>query len=227
MKYQVKRHLNQDSQYNKLVEEARQVTAKGGKLLLPVPANGRGIDMFVYLSQFDLPIFIEENIVKNTQALVSKKYWAKDFEVPQENYTIVNNKNRAAILESGQPGVYIFGDGMMTSAAAQQYFEAEKNNSGCQIIISGHSAQGTPANLLLQEEFIRQNNIQASAEQLTIKVHNDYDDVLRLVGQVKPKYIMLFHCKKEACTSLIGKLSETTDKGIVCDVNQPITIAER
>ena len=200
------RHLDQSAQYRKLAETAREVTASGGKLLLPVPANGRGIDMFVYLSRFDLPVFVEENIVKNTKELFQQKTWIKPFDLPLENYTVVSNSTRDELLGRMQAGVYLFGDGMMTTAASLKYFEAVKDDSRSRIIISGHSARGTLANQLLQRDFITANDIKASAEQLTIKVHNDFDDVVSLVSTVRPKNVMLFHCKKSGCTDLAEKL---------------------
>lgn len=202
------RHLNQAAQYRKLAETARNVTASGGKLLLPVPANGRGIDMFVYLSRFGLPLFAEENIVKNTKELSEKKKWIKPFDFPYENYTTVSNSNRDELLHRMSTGVYLFGDGMMTTAASLKYFEAVKDDSNSRIIISGHSARGTLANQLLQRDFIIQNDIKASAEHLTIKVHNDFDDVVSLVSMVRPKNVMLFHCQKSGCTALAEKLTE-------------------
>lgn len=200
-------HLEQNKQYQKLAETAQEVTAAGGKLLLPVPANGRGIDMFVYLSRFDLPLFVEERIVKKTEDLFHKKLWIKPFDLPEKNYSVVNNVNRNDLLKQGPAGVYLFSDGMMTEPTAQRYFETVRDDSSSRIIISGHSARGTLANQLLQKEFLVNNNIKVSAEQLTIKVHNDFDDVVSLVKSVCPKYVMLFHCKRSGCTALAEKLS--------------------
>ena len=185
-----------------------QLVELSRKLLLPVPANGRGIDMFVYLSRFGLPLFAEENIVKNTKELSEKKNWIKPFDFPCENYTTVSNSNRDELLHRMSTGVYLFGDGMMTTAASLKYFESVKDDSNSRIIISGHSARGTLANQLLQRDFIIQNDIKASAEHLTIKVHNDFDDVVSLVSMVRPKNVMLFHCQKSGCTALAEKLTE-------------------
>jgi len=201
------RHLDQAAQYRKLSETAREVTASGGKLLLPVPANGRGIDMFVYLSTFDLPLFVEENIVKNTKGLVQQQNWIKPFDFPRENYTVVSGSSRDELLGRMRAGVYLFGDGMMTTAASRKYFEAVRDDSRSRIIISGHSARGTLANQLLQRDFLIQNDIKAAAEQLTIKVHNDFDDVVSLVSTVRPENVMLFHCKRSGCEALAEKLT--------------------
>ena len=218
------RKLDQAEQYAKLAEIARKVTEAGGRLLLPVPANGRGIDMFVYLSRFGLPLFVEAGIVKNAAALAEKKDWIKPFDLPAEGqYTAVDASNRAETLQKEDPGIFLFGDGMMTSAVSAEYFAAARDDARSKVIITGHSAKGTLANLLLKEEYRRENDIRLSAEMLTIKVHNDEEDVLRIAEKVRPKYVMLFHSKASSCTQLIEKL---TGRGIrrVCAVRQPLAI---
>ena len=218
------RKLDQQVQYGKLAETARRVVSAGGKLLLPVPANGRGIDMFVYLSRLDLPLFAESNIVKNAEDLVRKTEWIRHFDLPAaDRYTVVRDEERPDILKKERSGVFLFSDGMMTGAAAAEYFAAVKEDPGSRVIISGHTAKGTPANRLLQEDFRLQNGIRAGVEQLTIKVHNDANDVMELTEKVKPGSVMLFHCKRSGCTVLSERLSA---KGIAvaCGTEQTIEL---
>lgn len=214
--------LDQDAQYEQLLRKAEMVSEAGGKLLLPVPANGRGIDMFVYLSRFGLPLYAESSIIKNTEELSKQLRWVKPFVLPVSGFTAVDKVNRSSVLEDGS-GVYLFGDGMMTSPVSRQYFDAVKGDSRSGVIISGHSAKGTLGNSLLHADFREQNGIKAFAEHLTIKVHNDEDDVLNLAEQVRPSSMMLFHAPKERCSGLIEKLSA---RGIttICEADRPLTV---
>ena len=219
------RHLDQSAQYEKLAETARRVVSAGGKLLLPVPVNGRGIDMFVYLSRFDLPLYTESGIVKSTAELSGQDRWIREFAVPSaDRYTAVDRENRAEILNGARPGVFLFGDGMMTGPVAAEYFAAVRDDSRSRVIISGHSAKGTLANRLLQEDFILENGIKAKAEHLTIKVHNDADDVLSLAEKVRPGSVMLFHCRKSGCIGLTEMLAE---KGIAVTCGVGVTMKIR
>ena len=217
------KHLVQKDQYEKLYEHARSVFEQQGKLLLPVPANGRGIDMFVYLSRFGLPLYAEENIVRNTADLFRQEKWVKPGGKISGDFITVNKGNRKDVLRKECSGIYLFGDGMMTSAVSAEYFAAVREDSRSRIIISGHSAKGTLANDLLSLDFVREQNIQVSAERLTIKVHNDEQDVLGLVDKVRPEHVMLFHSRKSACETLIKTLD---NKGIetVCDVLRALNI---
>lgn len=220
--YAGKRLVQQD-QYGRLLETARRVTASGGRLLLPVPANGRGIDMLVYLSRFGLPLYAESDIVKNTAALAAAKDWIRPFEMPDSGYTPVNDGNRSALLVSGAPGIFLFGDGMLTSAVSAEYLAAVLPDPRSEVIISGHSAKGTPANDLLSEDFRKEYGVLAAVSRLTVKVHNDDADVLSLVSRVRPQKVMLFHSRAEACSGLAGKLAA---QGIpaVCAVGQTMAL---
>ena len=217
------KRLVQDEQYGHLAETARRVTAAGGKLLLPVPVNGRGIDMFVFLSRFGLPLYAETNLLKSAADLAGRESWIKPFAVPSGNFTAVSDENRAAVLQPDRSGVYLFGDGMMTSPVSKEYYDAVRDDSHSRIIISGHSAKGTLANQLLDTGFRRENGIAASVEQLTIKVHNDEEDVLELADRVQPKYVILFHAKSSACGSLAARLS-ARGLTVLRSVGQPLTV---
>ena len=197
----------QRDQYDRLTDTARQVTASGGRLLLPVPVNGRGIDLFIWLSRCVLPLYAENNIIRNAVKLSQRTAWIKPFTVPEKGFTAVNDENRTAVLNAGMPGVFLFGDGMMTSAVSAAYFDAVRDDPLSRVIISGHSAAGTLANDLQQAEWRRRNAVRASAERLTIKVHNDETDVLHLAEAVSPQAVMLFHSDRSSCMGLAGKLS--------------------
>ena len=109
----------------------------------------------------------------------------------------------------------------MTGAATEEYFAAVRDDPLSRIIISGHSAKGTLANQLLQDDFRLRNGIRSSADLLTVKVHNDFDDVLRLAEKVRPRYTVLFHCKKADCAALEERLS-SAGISVLCDIGRTI-----
>ncbi len=217
------RSINQHNQYLNLLNIARDTVKDGGMVLLPVPANGRGIDMFLYLSLRDLPVFAEENIVRNTEGLKNHLYWLRDPEIQPGEYYVINNENRQAILEEGVPGVYLFADGMMTSAVSPLYFNAVKDSDRNIILITGHTARGTMANNLLSVLYRDENNISCRVAPLTIKVHPDEDEVIFLAGKVGAANVVLFHSRREKARELKEKLQE---KGVtvICGTDESLTI---
>ncbi|MBQ1877487.1 MAG: MBL fold metallo-hydrolase [Erysipelotrichaceae bacterium] len=217
------RSLSQYNQYLNLLNVARDTVSDGGMVLLPVPANGRGIDLFLYLSLRDLPVFAEENIVRNTEDLKNHLYWLRDPEIQPGEYYLINNENRQAILEEGIPGVYLFADGMMTSAISPPYFNAVKDSEKNIILITGHTARGTMANDLLSVLYRDENNISCRVAPLTIKVHPDEEDVETIIGFVKPHNVILFHSRREKARELKKKLEE---KGlrVICGTGETLVI---
>ncbi len=207
------RHLDQNEQYHALYELAEKTVSKGGCLFLPVPANGRGIDMMEYLKHYDLPIYAEAVILKNAEKLFTRTVWLKGYERSNKKVISVDDENRREILENDPCGIFLFPDGMMTSSVSAQYYEAGKYRADSLLIISGHTAKGTLGNDLLQETYRKEHSVSMEVLPLTIKVHNDEEDVLRLVEKTQAEKALLFHSKKEGCASLIQRL---TDKGIEC-----------
>ena len=209
--------IHQQQQYETLRALARTVK---GRLLLPVPANGRGIDMAEYLRKHeDINLYVEDNIQKNADNLFKQENWIRDFTRSNNCYKALTDEIRNSTL----PGTYVFSDGMMTTPLSETYLETVKNDSESMVVISGHSAKGTLANSLLKEDYRQEENIKLKAWQLTIKVHLDQQDVIETVNKVKAERVMLFHSRKENCTSLIQALEE---KGIqvVCDTCTPLAV---
>ncbi len=194
------RHLNQKQQFQTISDLAQE---NNTRILLPVPANGRGIDLFEYLKPFDFPLYVEPNIIKNTDKLFTETGWIKDIVPSEGEYVTADENIRSADL----PGVWLFGDGMMTTAVAREYFESVRHDPEAIIIISGHSARGTLANNLLKEEYRQANDIRCQVMTVTIKVHLDEDDVLKAVKSCGAQNVMLFHSRRGNCSELAETLN--------------------
>ena len=208
--------INQYEQYDQLADIARNTR---GRLLLPVPANGRGIDMFEYLKGRIDNLYVEKNILNNSEKLFEKTAWLKDFRRNDGSYTVVTDE----IRNSDISGTYLFGDGMMTTEIAHTYFNTVKDDPDSRVIITGHSAKGTLANNLLNNDYIKEYDIKLQASRLTIKVHLDEADVLKAIEQVKPEKVMLFHSQKKNCASLMKELKKRKIDA-VCDIDTPLII---
>ena len=209
--------INQESQYQTLLELSRNTK---GLLLLPVPANGRAIDMFEYLKPHDLDLFVEPNILKNDAQLFTKTQWIKCPAPVEGRFETVT----ADIRNSCRRGTYLFSDGMMTTAVSREYFETVRNDPDSHIVISGHSALGTLARSLQDEQYRKDNDILCQISRLTIKVHLDEKDVLKAVRSVKPQRILLFHAQRTSCDSLIEKL-EKKGLEVLCDLNGELILS--
>ena len=73
------RTLSQAGQYGALVDLAEEVAAGGGKLLLPVPPNGRGSDILLHLCENlrGVPVYAEANVAALCGELLKERKWLR------------------------------------------------------------------------------------------------------------------------------------------------------
>ena len=73
------RTLSQTGQYGALVDLAEEVAAGGGKLLLPVPPNGRGSDILLHLCENlrEVPVYAEANVAALCGELLKERKWLR------------------------------------------------------------------------------------------------------------------------------------------------------
>ena len=197
--------IDQKESYEKLADIAGNTLKNGGHLLLPVPTNGRGIDMYLYLKKQGFNILADSAVIRNATALRQETSWLKETDLwsdPEDNVTVIDKE----IIRPEVPSVIIVPDGMMTTFKAQSYYEMLRNDPSNRIVITGHSAKGTLADSIQLAEYRRENNVLAEVEKLTIKVHPDEDDVVDFVRKTEPEKVMLFHAKEKNCTELKRKI---------------------
>ncbi|MBQ4254052.1 MAG: MBL fold metallo-hydrolase [Erysipelotrichaceae bacterium] len=216
------RNIIQKKSYEKLARLAEKTLGNGGHLLLPVPANGRGIDMYLHLLSHGFNILVDAAIIKNTDKLRSETGWIRETDLwraESDNVTIIKKEN----IIPDKPSVILVPDGMMTTARSKAYYELIKNDKNSRIVITGHSAKGTLANSLQDQEYRRDNKIAVKVDNLTIKVHLDERDVLKTVRMCKPERVVLFHARKENCRELIEKLREMKIETL-CSTEEKMTV---
>lgn len=73
------RTLSQAGQYDALVDLAEEVATGGGKLLLPVPPNGRGSDILLHLCENlrGVPVYAEANVAALCGELLKERKWLR------------------------------------------------------------------------------------------------------------------------------------------------------
>ena len=230
------RVLPQAGQYGALVGLAEEVAAGGGKLLLPVPPNGRGSDILLHLCENlrGVPVYAEANVAALCVQLLKERKWLRadvggrineageqpngmglpgdriDAVSRAETYInaviIPDGPSRSLALSAPGPAVYLTGDGMMSSPAAAAYFEVLKGDARNCILITGHTARSALGSRIFDPAFRAQAGVAARAQRLTIKVHLDDRDVIALNRSVRAKKILLFHAPLENTRELTGKL---------------------
>ncbi|MBS6955683.1 MAG: MBL fold metallo-hydrolase [Enterocloster asparagiformis] len=205
------RVMSQDGQYGALLQRVRQAVAAGGKVLLPVPPNGRGSDILLYLCGHlaDVTIYAEANVVSLCGELLQKRRWLREGAGGSINaVSLEDGQARMRALSADGPAVYLTGDGMMSGPTAAVYFEALKGAAENCILITGHTAEGALGSKIFDPAFCAQAGMTAAAERLTIKVHLDNQDVIALNQAVRANQVLLFHAPLENTQGLVRELRQ-------------------
>ncbi|MBR5572504.1 MAG: MBL fold metallo-hydrolase [Oscillospiraceae bacterium] len=208
------RVMHQDEQFRTLLSSVQETVSAGGKVMLPIPPKGRGIDIALFLDKHlqGGTIYLEEAVVTSMHALAQKTDWLQDgFTTDLSARVVVLNSDeaRAEAVKAEGGAVYITPDGMITTDLSQRYLEALKGDAANKVIITGHAAQGTPGAGVLDEAYRAANGVQAAGEKIVFKVHMDDDDIHFLCKHTGAKQAILFHANRELtegiCTRMAGE----------------------
>lgn len=204
--------MSQSEQYQKLLNACKETYARGGSALLPIPPKGRGIDIAMFLDEnlSDVTIYLEDAVVKSMNALVQKSEWIKDglpTSFSDKVVVISNAEERAAALAAPQ-GIYITGDGMLTTEVSHVYYHALKGSELNTILITGHAAKGTVAAGVLDDECREADGVKAYAEKIIFKVHLDDEDMYQMVQATQVKKVVPFHADVPNNANITNRLAE-------------------
>ena len=196
------RVMHQEEQFESLLSSVQKTVDQGGKVLLPIPPKGRGIDIALFLDQRLVggTIYLEEAVVTSMHALAQNTEWLQDgFTTDLSGRVVIlrNDEDRAAALKAEGGAAYITPDGMITTDLSVKYLEALKGDEANKVIITGHAAQGTPGAGVLDEAYRAANGVKAAGEKIVFKVHMDDDDIHFLCKHTGAKQAILFHSNPE------------------------------
>ena len=218
--------LNQQEQYNRLLQNVKDTWSNGGSVLLPIPPKGRGIDITVFLDEHleEGTIYVEEAVITSMNALVKQTAWVKEGLSNQLSDKVVVVKNAEDRKEALQhQGIFITGDGMITTDVSAEYYEAVKGSSKNMILITGHAATGTIAAGVLNDTFRAENGVEAKADKIIFKVHLDDEDIEYMAEVTSAKTLVLFHANPEHNVRITERLEKKNI--VVTTLQYPNTIA--
>ena len=184
--------LSQEAQYAALLFAVLACLDGGGKVLLPVPPKGRGVELALFLGQRLSCVMVETAIADGVRELARQTAWLKPGVCPQLPEGVQVLDAEAALQQVG-PTVYLVPDGMLSTSLSLQYYEALKGDPANKIILTGHAAKGTVAAGVLDPAWREAHQVKAGAEKIVFKVHLDDADLERLCARTGAKQVVLFH----------------------------------
>jgi len=211
----------QSEQFKSLLNSVKTCVEAGGKVLLPVPPKGRGIEIAQFLGkQFadsDIPVYVESAVCKSYKQLATEVAWIQEgilSEFPASLHVLSTDEEREAAMAVSGGAVYITPDGMLSTELGLKYFAELKGDAANKIIISGHAAKGTAGAGALDPEYRSVNGVLASAEKIVFKVHMDDDDIREMCRITGAKQAVLFHSDEVLTRNVKALLKEDGVQGL-------------
>jgi len=211
----------QSAQFDALLSSVRETALAGGKVLLPVPPKGRGIEIAQFLgaqlADTGIPVFVESAVEKSFKQLATQENWIKPgilSEFPESLRVLSTDEEREAAWAVSGGAAYITPDGMLSTELGLQYFAALKGDAANKIIISGHAAKGTAGAGALDDAYRSANGVNAAGEKIVFKVHMDDDDIVEMCRLTGARQAVLFHSDAVNTVSVKARLAEQGVSGL-------------
>ena len=166
----------------KLKEKINECFTNGKHLLLPVPPNGRGLDMLKMVSSsgYGNNIVVDSVLKERIDSSSLWKEWLKDDSICKDV-----SKMSEKSLE--HPTVMIMADAQMKSKDNQMFAQEIVEKEG-EILFTGHTDLNSYASKLVEN---------GQAELLIYSVHQNLEEALNLCEKNKWQKVILTHCSKE------------------------------
>ena len=207
------RIMKQSEQYKILLNSVKETLSIGGKVMLPLPPNGRGCDIYKFLSDNikDIPFYVDKEILDNYDKLLTMTDWIKEIEHNSSSQNIVSistMEEREEVCLKDEAAVILTQDGMLTAVQGKYYFERLKEDERNKVIITGHAAKGTIGAEIFNEDYAKNNSVNLQKDHIIFKVHFDDVDVIEFNKHLEAKTIVLFHSNKDKTVNVISNLKD-------------------
>ncbi|GAA3407354.1 MBL fold metallo-hydrolase [Paenibacillus hodogayensis] len=211
----------QDEKISRLRSAVAHTLERGGTVLLPVPAVGRGQELLLWARETfaDCPLLAEKELLAGLERLALRPEWLKPGAVERIHALLAGRSfqvaeddvHRERFLTSGRGGIIVTSDGMMHSAKAQWYYERLVGSEDNVVILTGHLAPGSFGRTLLE--------VPAAAGRcralfVSYKVHQGLPDVRAMLRAVPSRRSLLVHAAKDGTDALRRQLEEETFQGL-------------
>ena len=215
----------QSAQFNALLNSVKDTTLAGGKVLLPVPPKGRGIEIAQFLGTHldGVPVYVESAVEKSYKQLATQEAWIKLgilSEFPESLHVLSTDEQRKQAVAVSGGAVYITPDGMLSTELGLWYFDALKDDAANKVIISGHAAKGTAGAGVLDDAYRAANGVKAEGEKIVFKVHMDDDDIVSMCEMTGAKKAVLFHSDAPMTQNVKERLAAIGCEGLTIQYPQ-------
>ena len=218
-------HANRAVQERKLIETVAQVTAAGGKVLIPAFALGRAQEILLILNEYQrhgelpaIPIWADGMVRAICQAyssfgealpLALQEQGAQFFK--NNIRPVASNDQRNAILWNPGPAVIVASSGMLAGGPSLSYARSLASKPEHAILLTGYQDEESPGRRLLRLSERGSGTIRLGADKVDVQcliaayslsAHADESQIINLTETLDPDIVFLVHGDVNARSSL-------------------------
>ncbi|MBI2579922.1 MAG: beta-CASP ribonuclease aCPSF1 [Candidatus Aenigmarchaeota archaeon] len=208
-----------------LLDSSRRCLARGGKVIIPTFAVGRGQDVITIFadSDIDAAIYLDGMVWDATAIHTAypefmSKYMqtrilhrSKNPFIDPRLRGIGSQKEREKVLQSSEPAVILTTSGMLQGGPIMEYLKEFSSDAKNMLVFVGYQAEGTPGRRIQKgwKQIQLENGrvIDLNLEIVTIEGLSGHSDFMQLMNYIshlssRPKKIMVNHGDAARCVSL-------------------------
>ena len=215
--YGINDHPEREEVEEEFVSFAKDITERGGTLLVPAFAVGRSQEIACVLEahNFSLPVAMDGMALKTNQILLENLEFLGDsnlFTRMINGLTEAKNwKQRKELMNT--PGVIIVPAGMMVGGLSSYYKGNIAMNEKNAISLVSYQAEGTPGRTLLEKKMIRVDGklkkIKGKFEHFNFSSHSGSKQLFEMIDGIKGSpTIVAVHGEEEQSTSFVEKIQK-------------------
>ncbi len=207
-----------------LIESAKRVIARGGRVVIPSFAVGRAQDVIAMLadSDIDAPIYLDgmlwdataihtaypEFMAKSIQTRILHK--GKNPFIDPRMKGIGSQKERQEVLNTTHPCVVLATSGMLAGGPVMEYLQHFAGNPKNMLLFVGYQAEGTLGRRIqkgwkqVQLESGKMMELQLEIETVSgLSGHSDHNQLIEFIGRLpRPKRVFTNHGESIKCVEL-------------------------
>lgn len=239
-------HANRAVQERRMVETVREVTAAGGKVLIPAFALGRAQEVLLILNEFQrrgelplVPVWADGMVRAVCQVYSS---FADDLPLALQEQganffsgqirPVQSGETRNALIWQADPAIIVASSGMLAGGPSMAYARALAGQPQHAILLTGYQDEESPGRRLQEMAERGQGTLWLGKDKVDVRcrlgtyslsAHADEGQLISMVETLNPAHVILVHGDEAARASLGRALEQRKRSTFLPGAGQSLT----
>jgi len=198
--YGGRNHVDKKEEEKRLIQKTLEIVDKGGTVIIPSFAQGRGQDvlMTLYKSGLDFEIHYDGMGKRLTQIMLDHSEFLKDPQTLKEAFASAHKVSSKSDKKKALEGdVIITTSGMLDGGPSLWYLNRLRHDSKNAVFLVGYQAEGSGGHHLLNEGRVpiygNMAKITNQIERFDLSTHAGHDEIVTFVKNCNPEHAIIFH----------------------------------